>query len=224
MNSVPFCFSLYFHSSYYSLNNWLASSTISDAASGNTIRSAKSGLGVFIIPVPFLIRETSDHTQKHISLRFLHKASAIIIVTSTKKSTLFLQKIYKPSFTRSFCHHLSCSGCGGASGRAVCTSTASVPMVSISCHGMVRLSSRPSNPNSLGRPSRIRLCSRAVAGSKVRSSARPRQTPCSSCTTSFSHSSRMVNALLPFLPQLMQPQKAVETAWQIVVYCGQSIP
>ena len=65
--------------------------------------------------------------------------------------------------------------------------------------------SRPSNPNSLGRPSRIRLCSRAVAGSKVRSSARPRQTPCSSCTTSFSHSSRMVNALLPFLPQLMQP-------------------
>ena len=37
---------------------------------------------------------------------------------------------------------------------------------------------------------------------------RPRQTPCSSCTTSFSHSSRMVNALLPFLPQLMQPPGA----------------
>ena len=32
--------------------------------------------------------------------------------------------------------------------------------------------------------------------------------PCSSCTTSFSHSSRMVNALLPFLPQLMQPPGA----------------
>ena len=31
---------------------------------------------------------------------------------------------------------------------------------------------------------------------------------CSSCTTSFSHSSRMVNALLPFLPQLMQPPGA----------------
>ena len=48
----------------YAIGNPIASSsTISDAASGNTIRSAKSGLGVFIIPVPFLIRETSDHTD-----------------------------------------------------------------------------------------------------------------------------------------------------------------
>lgn len=37
-------------------------------------------------------------------------------------------------------------------------------MVSISCHGMVRLSSRPSRPKSRGLPSKIKLCSCAVAG------------------------------------------------------------
>ena len=144
--------------------------------------------------------------QKQRFLRFLHKAPAIIIVTLPKKSTPdFTKKSHVPHFASSFRQNAGFSGCGGASGRAVCTRMASAPMVSISCHGMVRLSSRPRSPNSRGLPSRIRFCSWAVAGSKARSSARPRQTPYSSCTTSFSHNSRMVNAALPFLPQLMQP-------------------
>ena len=127
------------------------------------------------------------------------------------------------SFARSLCHNPVGSEVRSAvSGRAVCTRTASSPMISISCHGIVRLSSLPRRPSILGRPSRIRLSSRAVAGSNTRSSALPRQMPFSSWTISFSHSSRMVKALSPFLHSLCRSQqryaKGVETGRPVVLY------
>lgn len=75
---------------------------------------------------------------------------------------------------------------------AVRTSIASNPILSISDQGMVRVSSRPSRPNSRGLPSKSRLWICAVFSSSTKSSTRPRQAPSCSCTTSFSHSSRKV--------------------------------
>ena len=206
-----------------------SSSAISDAASGNTIRSAKSGLGVFIIPVPFLILETFRSTQKHISLRFLHKASAIIIVTSTKKSTLFLQKIFKSQLHAQLLPPLELFRLRR------CFRQGRVHQHRIRANGLDLLpwdgqaivpAQQPEQPWPPQQDQALQPGGGRVKGQVV---GPAKADPCSSCTTSFSHSSRMVNALLPFLPQLMQPpgrimQKAVETAWQIVVYCGQSIP
>ena len=68
-----------------------------------------------------------------------------------KNYPFFVKPAQSPSLARRLCHSPGFEG--AAEGSWVCTSTASVPMVSISCHGMVRFSSLPSRPNRRGRPS-----------------------------------------------------------------------
>ena len=80
---------------------------------------------------------------------------------------------------------------------SVRTRMASRPMRSMSAHGMVRVSSRPSSPKSRGRPSRSKLPMRAVSASNSTSSTRPRQAPSFSWTTSLLHSSRKVISPAP---------------------------
>ena len=95
-------------------------------------------------------------------------------------------------------------------------------MVSISCHGMVRLSSRPSSPNS--RPAQqdqaLQLGGGGVKGQVIGPAKADAllqlhhflftQFPDGQCCSPLSATAYAAAGLLM--------QKAVETAWQIVVY------
>ena len=159
--------------------------------------------------------------ERTISLCFLHKASAIIIVTSPKKST---PDFTKNSHSQRFLYLLPEGQLLRLRGRF---RQGRVHKDGIRADGLDLLpgdgqalvpAQQPEQP---GPPQQDQALQ--PGGSKSRSSARPRHTPRSSCTTSFSHNSRMVTAPLPFLPQLMPGRqllckKAVETGRRFVLY------